>query len=345
MRRFPADLPAAHRQAWLERAEREARRAHQLEPAPRVLGYTGSTWRLSDAQIADGIARVVQTIGHPRCLFIRGVQPLAGLSYANEKTRAAYVAAGWPFDTEASAYAQARDQSSCGIMTEVGWRYAGVVDPDGVLYMPYAKRVNHGGTWYAVSRELFLAQHYGCWVDAVHWREGMALPREADAMIIGCSACGPSWGRGGGFFGEHEFPICLWGEDGLMHSIDGGQPGVAYRTRCLVQVWTGSDSQGRTGELWCGAVDKHGACAIGADGRPLSGRRVMGWTDVAGLQLQANGNDCGPGAAGQGLFGIAGADEALEIAGYVAGAAVAAEVLFGVFGVLGPGLLSKYVRR
>lgn len=237
--------------------------------------------------------------GEPRCLFMTGVLPLAGLSYENTATRDEYVRRVFPFDEWKVAYQYAATASACGIVTEIGWRYAGVDWP--VIYQPYTKRVAKGQ--FAVVEEIkagkvcacaSCAKVQGCWIDTVHWTEGGQLPLPGDAPTIGCASCGGDWSRNS-FNGEHEYTVLCYDPDvpGTYHSLDGGQPGIAFRTRATVQVFTGEDSEGRrTGELWVAAVDKQGRPLMASDGRPSTGRRMVGYVSVPGLQRHAAEGPC-----------------------------------------------------
>jgi hypothetical protein len=61
-------------------------------------------------------------------------------------------------------------------------------------------------------------------------------------------------------------------EGDVLENVDGGQPGVERCSRPV--VWVGR-------ELWLAHRD-HGN---GPDGRPLVGRRVVGWLDLGALAL------------------------------------------------------------
>ena len=261
--------------------------------------------RPSDEQILQAAQDLQAHLGEPRCLFIAGALPLIGLAYADTKTRDEYVQqlymwGVFPYENgeyqcterqRVSAYNMASAQSSCGITTRRVWRYAGVDAPQ--IYDFYGNDNRLGS---AVRYEISFAQSVGAWVSGTPWVEGTDFPREGDASVIGCSSCGPSYVRGGIFGGEHEFTTVCW-LDGLMHSVDGGQPGIALRTRALVEVWTGEDKDGRrTGELWAGAVDANGNCPMGADGRPATGRRYVGFSSAALLPLRGTSPGCGEGA-------------------------------------------------
>ena len=220
-------------------------------------------------------------VGSPRCLFPSGILPLVGM------TDAEAAAVEFPYDTEAyqigmgQAFAQGKT-SSCGVVTEIGWRYAGVTAP--MLYESYAWRVSKGK--YVIVVEQEIAKADGAWVSGIPWVEGTPLPEIGDAPIIGCKACGESWARGTTNT-EHEYTVLCYDPigGGVHHTIDGGQPGIKLRTRGLVEVWTGTDAEGRrTGELWASTVDDKGNIPVGYDGRPVTGRRFVGYTNVAKLE-------------------------------------------------------------
>ena len=254
----------------------------------------------SDEEILADAREQAAILGAPRCTFIEKAvslitEPRPG--YAIAETRDRYVEelylelvvdrlADGSFDISdgklQQAYQAASFQSSCGITTEAIWRAAGV--DDARLYLWYPDRAQKGGTYYAVSLEKDIAETHGAWRSGIPWVEGTPLPMPGDAPIIGLMS-DPSFTRGGGFAGEHELTIVST-LGGYYHSVDGGQPHIDLRTRCLVEVWTAERSGARTGELWMGQVDrKTGECALGHDGRPLSGRRVVGFTDASLLPL------------------------------------------------------------
>lgn len=225
-----------------------------------------------------------------RCLVLSGLIPLVGMDDVQ--------AAPWFFPFDTPAYQQAMGMAAknnktslCGITTEVGWRYAGVQDP--MLYGPYADRVSKGQ--YTVAQQLAFAKQVGAWVDALPWIEGTPLPGVADAPIIGCTSCGEGYARGVKNL-EHEYSIACYDPDlgpGIHHSIDGGQPGVAWRTRGLVEVWTGELPDGRRkGELWAAGLDKSGQVVLAADGRPVVGRRFLGYSSIDLLPRGAPEGPC-----------------------------------------------------
>lgn len=236
----------------------------------------------SDEEILAMTMQAMGEAGSPRCLFVSALLPLVGLTDLE--------AAAVFFPNDTPAYQQAMGQafaggktSSCGITTEVGWRAANVQDP--LLDSSYFDRVNKGQ--YTVMRQKQFAEEVGAWVSAIPWVEGTPLPEFADAPIIGCTSCGEAWSRGTKNL-EHEYNVVAYDPagNGIHHSIDGGQPGIKFRTRALVEVWTGQLPDGRrTGELWASTVTDDGRIPIAADGRPITGRRFLGYTSVAKLPL------------------------------------------------------------
>ena len=223
---------------------------------------------LSDAQAIALIAAQAQA-GGQRGQFTAPLGPLVGLNPSDP----AYVRAVYPFDTYAKGAAMAHVQSGCGLVGEIGWRAANVQAP--VLWRPYADRVAHGQQ--AVVTEATIAKAAGAWDDLTKpWNKRPIEP--FDTVIIGCSACGPGWSTGGGYGGEHLFIAGAYDGAGRLWSIDGGQPGIRVRVRQVVAT--------STGELWCGQVNpKTGKTAVGADGRPLVGRRVLGIARAGRLPL------------------------------------------------------------
>lgn len=204
--------------------------------------------------------------------FIRAMLE-CGLSMAGlEPADLAYQQHLYPFDTVEQARAMALSQSGCGLTTEEIWREGAVADSR--LKMAYATRVKLGGTSYAVACEKSIALSCDAWTNLVKCET--SIPRAAvltaDAWIIGCKGCPGEWARLTGTY-EHEFSCLLVEDDGVtVHSIDGGQPGIALRTRKL--VWAEAHH-----ELWLASLD----ATIGPDGRPSKGRRAQGFTRVRDL--------------------------------------------------------------
>ncbi len=228
------------------------------------------------AAIIDGTAAIIIATLLP----LIGLNPLDALSLAT----------CYPFDTAASAKQMATKQSNCGLVVEAGWRGAKV--DDNRLSMPYGVRCTRGGTLYAVTLEGVIAAEHGALVGGLPWVEGTPFPEPGDALTVG-SQSDPSFSRGGGYGGEHEFTAIHWGPsdvlDGdVLTSIDGGQPGIRFRTRALVEVWTGALPDGRRkGELWAANLDASGRYVLGADGRPMAGRRVVHFADASKLRVTA----------------------------------------------------------
>jgi len=243
----------------------------------------------SDEEILDMTRVAMIEAGSPNCLFTSGCLPLNGFT---DREAAPFF---FPYDSEAyqSAMSSAFEKggtSTCGLLTEDGWRYAGVDAP--VLYEPYNDRVAHGK--YVVMMEKIIAEDAGAWQSAIPWIEGTPLPMHGDAPIIGCTSCGSGWARGVKNL-EHEYVFLCYDPagNGIHHSIDGGQPGVKLRTRALVEVWTGETSDGRRkGELWASTVNDDGSIPLAYDGRPVTGRRFIGFTRVAQLPRGAPQGPC-----------------------------------------------------
>ncbi len=181
-----------------------------------------------------------------------------------EQSDLAYQQHLYPFDTPSQALAMAKSQSGCGLTTEEIWRAGGASNP--ALTLSYAWRVARGGVLYAVALEKEIALEAKAWQDT---RNVSAALERCDALIIGCKGCPGPWAKNT-FTDEHEFTIVLMETlaDGtiLVHSVDGGQPGIALRTRKLVLT----DS----GETWLASLD----AVIEADGRPSKGRRLQGYS-------------------------------------------------------------------
>lgn len=245
---------------------------------------------MTDQDILDKIHADIAsgTVDGVRAKILNTVARLVGSDPADD----IYVANVYPCDNFVDGKSMALVQSGCGLVTEVGWRGPdilshpdhGIVD-DARLYMPYAQRVSRGGTYYAVALESDIAHKHGAWVSGEPWIEGTPLPRAADAIIMGNNTS--AYARGGMAY-QHEATAAYWHDAKNMTSIDGGQPGVRLRTRRLVEVWTGKNASGvRIGELWCANLDAGGNCAMGPDGRPAVGRRVVGYVNVSKLRLRS----------------------------------------------------------
>lgn len=161
----------------------------------------------------------------------------------------------------AQAQQMARAQSGCGLVWEAIARDQGVAWPH--LRRWYGERGRLGT---AISANVGQAKKDGAWITP----GGGRLPLPGDALVIGGPA--PQCSRGGITY-EHMLTMLALSPDGVLTSVDGGQPGVGERSRVLVQT--------PQGELWLANVPPGGGAAqLGPDGRPLVGRRVQGWIDV-----------------------------------------------------------------
>jgi hypothetical protein len=136
------------------------------------------------------------------------------------------------------------------------------------LWRPYLPRVGR-----AVADVVQIARDGGAW----RTPEPGRLPHPGDVVLVGHMLPGgapdPAYVRGTRATEHVLIYTGPLGEEGLLMSVDGGQPGVEWRTRRLVRF-------GR--ELWL----SHTAHGIGPDGRPLVGRRVVGWLSLADLPLE-----------------------------------------------------------
>ncbi len=134
-----------------------------------------------------------------------------------------------------------------------------------VLNAPYLRRVGR-----AVSDVVQVARDAGAW----RTPEPGATPHPGDVVLIGHMTHDgrpdPAYVRGTKATEHVLLVTALRGH--LLDSVDGGQPGVERRTRQVMRV-------GR--ELWLGHTE-HGT---GPDGRPLVGRRVVGWLSIADMAL------------------------------------------------------------
>lgn len=178
----------------------------------------------------------------------------------------------YPFDTAFHAQQMAMSQSGCGLATEEIWRAGRVASTK--LLLSYADRVARGGELYAVTLEKVIAQQMGAWI--VPGTGRLTEPLEpGDAVIIGCKGCRGLWARGA-VNTEHELTVLFTEDDGVtVHSVDGGQPHIALRTRRLVHV-------PEQGESWLANVSTD--AEIAADGRPVRGRRILGYARARLLQ-------------------------------------------------------------
>lgn len=106
------------------------------------------------------------------------------------------------------------------------------------------------------------------------WREPTpdALPLAGDVVLIGRAlpdgSPDPAYVRG---TKATEHVLVATGLEGdILWSVDGGQPGVEVRSRRVLRV-------GR--ELWLGHTER----GTDTSGRPLVGRRVVGWLSLGEL--------------------------------------------------------------
>jgi len=178
---------------------------------------------------------------------------------------AAYLAAVYPHDHPSRRAALARHQSGCGIVDEAAWEAAGVRVPG--YELGYDRR-GAGAGLPPISAVVQMAQRSGAWVDPV--TVGV-VPLPGDALVLGCASCPGVWSRGD-LASEHVAIVVAtrrsYSTDACtVHSVDGGQPGIRPRSRSL--VWCGR-------ELWSAPTEY----AIGPDGRPTRGRRVLGWASA-----------------------------------------------------------------
>lgn len=208
------------------------------------------------------------TLSDRRAARVRWALDHVGL----EPTDVRYQTDLYPHDAPSRRRALAIGQSGCGIADEAAWEAAGVR----VLgyEIGYDLRATGRGVP-VVTNVIEMARRAGAWrqPNAVT----VALPLPGDALIMGCSSCLGVWGRGG-FSGEHVSMIVACARQNAgnaydAHGIDGGQPGIHPRSRSL--VWRGP-------ELWAASLTD-GGYALGDDGRPTRGRRVLGWVDADAL--------------------------------------------------------------
>lgn len=236
----------------------------------------------TDAEIRDKGREVQGELGSPRCAWVREAWALEGLDPTDPRyIQALYLDA---LDRTPTSYERiraadmARRLSSCGIFWEALGRRVSLHFP--LLWKFYDPR-SVVPIEQAITADVDFAKRAGAWVDATTWREGGAFPREGDGVIIGNNTA--AWARGNVSVFQHMLVVVAWAFEAL-HSIDGGQPGIRLRSRALVEVWTGQDAKGRKGELWESHVDlSTGRPPLDATGRPLRGRRVLGWIDASRL--------------------------------------------------------------
>ena len=191
---------------------------------------------------------------------------------------------GTPLQRE-QARQMAKTQSGCGLVYEAMCRDLGITWPH--LWKWYGDRI---GT--AISANIAAAKKDGIWYTPDAPGPGI---QAGDAVLIGGN--GPLDSRGGITY-EHLLACVLEiSPEGVVTSVDGGQPGVAERSRVLVRT--------PQGEIWLSNMPASGGPApVGPDGRPLVGRRVKGWikTRLAPNQpgYQGGGGSSGGGGASAG---------------------------------------------
>lgn len=238
-------------------------------------------------QMAQAVIENAAEYGNPRCAMAEKALSSVGLSWASNAQRFTDVLflegvypqnADGSFVLPAGIMAQARGMaqgsSSCGIFTRALWRYAGV--DAAFLYDFYGKHVGK-----ALAQEMAFAQQVGAWRSGMPWVRGTPLPECADAMIMGDNT--DAMARGTSVRYQHEGNMMAWieGPKGALGvCIDGGQPGIEFVLRGFVEVFPGG---GDKGELWVSQVQPDGSLPLSADGRPLNGRRLVGYVDVGAL--------------------------------------------------------------
>jgi len=227
---------------------------------------------LSDAELRIKGAEVQALVGAPRCAWLREGWALEGLDPPDPRYVQALLLDALdrtPTSTELfQARQMARDLSLCGLFWEAVARRCAMHMP--LLWKFYGPR-SLVGVEQTLAATSGFARKVGAWVDATIWTGTRPFPREGDAVIIGNDTS--AWARGTAVY-QHLLMVALW-EGGLLHGLDGGQPGIRIRTRGLVEV-------PKARELWAGDVDRAtGRIPLDATGRPLKGRRVLGWIDVS----------------------------------------------------------------
>lgn len=228
-----------------------------------------------DQEIVSRSRASYSRLGERRATFLEAIAPLVGL----EPNQKAYQEALYPNDPASQRAQLATRQSGCMVTLNVGLRKIRVFDPR--LQLPMGERAVRGGALTLMVMEKAMAQAMGAW-RLPNAKTG-ALPVEADLAIVGGETIGV-WAKGGGFGGSHVFGVAhteysLSTESSLVHSYDGGQPGIHARTRALVYCGPRGD------ELWAASLDASGAFVFDAvDQRPVKGRRVQGWIDLDALE-------------------------------------------------------------
>lgn len=236
---------------------------------------------ITDEEIRINGLEMQGMIGAPRCAWIREALAVVGLEVTDPRyQQIAYLEAidKTPTILQRQQAAQmARTQSGCALVWEHYARALAVHWP--LLWKFYGQRCLNS-IEQVITADIAFARKVGAWVDAATWKEGMKFPKEGDGIIIG--GRDPKWVRGE-IQSEHMLIVVAW-ILGLLCSVDGGQPGVRFRTRALVEVWTKGNPGERSGELWLASVDMQtGLPQLDAAGRPRKGRRVLGWIDPTRL--------------------------------------------------------------
>lgn len=249
---------------------------------------------ITDEEIRINGLEMQGMIGAPRCAWIREALAVVGLEVTDPRyQQIAYLEAidKTPTILQRQQAAQmARTQSGCALVWEHYARALAVHWP--LLWKFYGQRCLNA-IEQVITADIAFARKVGAWMDAATWKEGMKFPKEGDGIIIG--GRDPKWVRGE-IQSEHMLIVVAW-ILGLLCSVDGGQPGVRFRTRALVEVWTKGNPGERSGELWLASVDMQtGLPQLDAAGRPHRGRRVLGWVDPTRLPYLSS-PACLPGEA------------------------------------------------
>jgi hypothetical protein len=189
---------------------------------------------------------------------------LEGLSFGD--TREKYIAVIYPFDNSAQARQMGATQESCGLTCEAILRASEV---DGTckllgitrdhLRVPYASRL---GT--TVSMQEQLGHERGLWVSAT--QAGRPDIEAGDMVTIG----------GGAAFGgtTHALTVTGVGTDGLLETIEGGQPDPGNGGHCTAIRRKRREVYVRNGGLW-----------LRSAGVPEAGRQVRGWLRAGELPV------------------------------------------------------------
>ena len=193
----------------------------------------------------------MKTIGLPfddertRGEIVAAAEALVGMKQADEL----YQTLLYPYDEPAEAKRMALSQSGCALACMAILRVCGCRDAR--LLRPYAEQVGQ-----AVAIVVGIARSRGAWMDAQRWTADRVFPGPGDMVLIG----------GTGDYGgpEHVFTITDISADGLIGSVDAGQPDIAKRVRRLVPHGT---------QLWARRTNRTG------------GRRLQGWLSCTKLGL------------------------------------------------------------